>query len=168
MAFNRFRELSQKYQDTPHTEQASQSVVLVVDDDPYIRQALQLTLSQQYQVILCASGQEAIDRVNDEVHVIVLDIKMPGKDGLHVYQDVKQRFPELPIIFHSAYQDMIEAIELRQEYQPFGYCHKSGDSDELLSKISSAIAYYERILKLQQVNLQIQKARNRFQQPTSE
>ncbi len=59
--------------------------------------------------------------MNQDVALMTLDIKMPGKNGLQVYEDVKAQFPGLPIIFYSAYQSVLEDAELSRKYRPFNY-----------------------------------------------
>ena len=88
--------------------------ILVVDDDPGIRQALEFVLKDNYHVELCASGEAAMAAmaaVGSQVQAIILDIKMPGMDGVVVYEKVKEQYPALPIIFRSAYRDLRQLAE---------------------------------------------------------
>ncbi len=96
--------------------------ILVVDDDPTIRQALGFVLKDDYEVRLCASGPEALETVGPHTRAVILDIKMPGMDGMAVYEKVKETYPDLPVIFRSAYQD----LEKRAEGRP-----TPGPSDQL-------------------------------------
>jgi CheY-like chemotaxis protein len=81
--------------------------LLYVDDDPDIRAivALALELDGHYAVTLAASGPEAIDLVAEglEPDTIVLDMMMPGMDGLAVMERLRAIVPEgLPILFMTA------------------------------------------------------------------
>mgnify|MGYP006312642609 CR=1 FL=1 len=105
--------------------------ILIIDDDAGIREMLAINLRRYYEVRLCASGDEGMQAVDEHVHSVILDIKMPGKDGLQVYKELKTRHPELPIIFYSAFQDLLEGARLRKEYRPFDYLHKDSNIKDL-------------------------------------
>jgi DNA-binding NtrC family response regulator len=118
----------------------------VIDDDPRIREGLKLNFQKTYQVRLCADGEEGINSVDEDVDVVILDIKMPGKNGLQVYEAIKARFPNLPVIFYSAYQGVIEGTTInQQQYKPFDYIDKSANIQELLSIVNKAIQYAQTI-----------------------
>ena len=143
MAFGKFRQMKET-SIAPGVSQdvgTTRPLIQVVDDDFRIRQGLQLNLQKRYQVLLCASGEEGIQAVNQDVNVMILDIKMPGKNGLQVYEAVKARFPDLPIIFYSAYQSVLEGAELSRAYKPFSYIDKSADVQELLDTVQRAVTY---------------------------
>ena len=61
--------------------------ILVVDDDKEIANAIDIYLSREgYNIIKAYDGEEAIQKVNEnEIHLIILDIMMPKKDGLQTY-----------------------------------------------------------------------------------
>ena len=54
-------------------------LILIVDDDANVREALKITLGKKYDLILCANGNEAIEKVNLPFFAVILDIKMEGK-----------------------------------------------------------------------------------------
>ena len=62
--------------------------ILIVDDEKGVRDSLQLVLEYQgYLIVKASTGQEGLDRVEDgEPDVILLDVKMPGLDGMDVLQ----------------------------------------------------------------------------------
>lgn len=143
MAFGKFSQLRRrKPEDPTHTDRfESLPLVQVIDDDVRIRQGLQLNLQRRYRVRLCTTGEEGIQMVDDEVTAIILDIKMPGKNGLQVYETIKLKFPDIPIIFYSAYQGVLEGAELHRKYKPFNYIDKSANVQELLDTIERAVKY---------------------------
>jgi len=88
-----------------HREPANDTppVVYVVDDDPVIRRALEFLLSAVgYRVVLCADGQDFLDRfVPGPVACLILDVRMPGMSGLEVQALLKRRAVVLPVILIS-------------------------------------------------------------------
>ncbi|MDM8549680.1 ATP-binding protein [Desulfobacterales bacterium HSG2] len=130
-------------------------LVLIVDDDPGIRESLEFMLQKKYGIRLCANGEEALKQLDEEFSVAVLDIKMPGKNGLEVYEEMKAAFPNLPIIFYSAYQDILEGVKLNLKYKPFGHIDKNSDNDiqELLDTLERAVKHYTQQTLSQEVDL---------------
>lgn len=143
MPFGKYDRLSGKHRQK-ESVLTKKPLILIVDDDPGIRESLELMLQNKYGIRLCPSGEDALKQINEDIHVVVLDIKMPGKNGLKVYEDIKAVFPNLPIIFYSACQNIPEGVKLNLKYKPFGYIDKNSDNDiqELLNTIESAITHY--------------------------
>jgi response regulator RpfG family c-di-GMP phosphodiesterase len=63
--------------------------LMVVDDDPGFLRSLVDTLSDDYEVIACFSGQEALQKLETRICTVILDSKMPGKSGLEVIKEKK-------------------------------------------------------------------------------
>ena len=64
--------------------------MLIVDDDPSVRHALWITFRELYSVQLADSGGKAVEAFEEKpADVAVLDIRMPGMDGLEVLQELK-------------------------------------------------------------------------------
>jgi CheY-like chemotaxis protein len=74
--------------------------ILIVDDEPYIRRFLStLLIHKGYDVILAENGQQGFNRfLQERPAVIVLDLRMPGMDGLAVLKQVRSLNPLLPVI----------------------------------------------------------------------
>jgi CheY-like chemotaxis protein len=88
--------------------------ILVVDDEPDVaelfRQCFRREVRQgTYAMHFAASGEQALELLAGEIdpHLIVIlsDINMPGMDGLTLLQQVKQQFPNLPVMMVTAYGD---------------------------------------------------------------
>ncbi len=122
-------------------------LILVIDDDPGIRDALAYVLEEEYRLLFCANGDDGIQAVNAEVSAVVLDIKMQGKDGFETFTEIKRKFSHLPIIFHSAYQNLKDPYDVMNKFRPFGYIRKEGGTRELMDTLASAVDYYRQILK---------------------
>lgn len=86
--------------------------ILVVDDEKEIRDLLEINLvNEGYQVIKASNGQEALDILeNEEIHLMILDIMMPGMDGLEVCRRVRGKY-NIPILMLSAKAEDMDKIQ---------------------------------------------------------
>lgn len=76
--------------------------MLVVDDDAQIRQLLkQFFQSKGMRVVLAASGEEGLKALAHKPVVVLLDINMPGMDGVTTLQKIKEQQPKLPVVMIS-------------------------------------------------------------------
>ena len=98
----------------PFGQSERSASILVVDDEPDVadlfRQSFRREARQGTYVILFAvSGPEALDRLAKEIEptliAVLSDINMPGMDGLELLAEIKQRFPDLPVMMVTAYGD---------------------------------------------------------------
>ncbi len=80
--------------------------ILVVDDEPTVRNILQRTLEKAgYDVITAADGQEALDKMSDsDISLVLLDIMMPGLDGFEVLERIPPDL-NIPVIMLSGIRD---------------------------------------------------------------
>ena len=143
--------------------------ILIIDDNSEIREALQITLGKKYNLILCSNGEEGIEKVDSSVFCVILDVKMNGKNGFDTFVEIKKKFLYLPIIFHSAYQDIKNPYEIMNDYRPFGYVVKEGENRELLDTLAVAVVYYLQINKnillikqLQKTNQELEKSKKKY------
>jgi two-component system, OmpR family, response regulator MtrA len=84
--------------------------VLLVEDDERIRQALGLALADEgYDVVETASGEEALELVDPDLDVVLLDLMLPGIDGIEVCSTLRSR-GDLPIIIATARSDTADVI----------------------------------------------------------
>ena len=119
----------------------SNSKILVVDDSRTIRNAVKRTLvTAGYDVICASNGHEAIDLLNNEFDLMILDINMPGLDGFEVCEQLKSsdvNMQNLPIIFLTS--DDSHALELLG--RQFGaYLQKPVSSEVLVSAVKEQLA----------------------------
>jgi CheY-like chemotaxis protein len=88
--------------------------ILVVDDEPDVAELFRQRFRREtrqgtYVMHFAASGAEALDRLAGEIEptlvAVLSDINMPGMDGLQLLAEIKQRFPDLPVMMVTAYGD---------------------------------------------------------------
>ena len=116
--------------------------VWIVDDDRSIRWVLEKTLSREgIPFKSFASATEAISQLEQGVEppqVLLSDIRMPGQSGLELLQEVKTRFPTVPVIIMTAYSDLESAVAAFQG-GAFEYLPKPFDVDQAVELIQRAI-----------------------------
>ena len=122
--------------------------VMVIDDDDSVLKTTTLILDEEgYQIEAFLTGKEAIDKFNNNIHAVILDINMPGLTGLQVFKKIKLKNPYVPIIFHTgttARQE--ERRDLRRQFRPHAYVQK-GDPEQLMDTVVSAVESYGNILR---------------------
>jgi CheY-like chemotaxis protein len=79
--------------------------VLVVDDEEGIRFLYQEELEDEgYEVTLASNGEEALEKLSaNGIDLVLLDIKMPGMDGVEVLRRIKEKSKDVPVILSTAY-----------------------------------------------------------------
>lgn len=115
--------------------------ILVVDDEPNLRQLLKLYFEQKgWEVTLAASGTEALNLFEDgsTFQLVILDIKMPDISGLEVLIEMKKRSPKIPVIMITAFGSHTGALEaLRQG--AYDYITKPFELEELYFRAQKAL-----------------------------
>ena len=113
--------------------------VLVVDDEPSVRESLRMVLKDRYDVLAAASGNEALDTVqNKEADVVLLDLLMPGLDGLEVLERIKQLDTTPQVIMLTATKTVKTAVTA-MKLGAFDYITKPFDVEELLLIVERAV-----------------------------
>jgi nitrogen regulation protein NR(I) len=98
--------------------------ILIVDDDKSIRYSLKRMLEENFSVITAQNGEEALDRVRENPpDLIIMDIKMPGRNGIDVLKEIKSIDPKSLVIIMTAYGTTETAIEA-MKYGAFDYILK--------------------------------------------
>lgn len=95
-----------------YTDFMAAPTVLVADDEQLIRWSLAERLrSDGYRVLEAATGQEAIDRLEDGVDLVLLDYRLPDIDGVQVLRAIKGHDPDIVVILLTAYATVDTAVE---------------------------------------------------------
>ncbi|WPJ96660.1 response regulator [Coraliomargarita algicola] len=126
--------------------------VLVVDDEPLMREALDLSLRSEFKVVKASSGAEALElSEQQDFPVVVLDLRMEGLDGIATLKKLRQKNAHQKIIILTAHQSMdsaIQAINLGAH----GYMTKPCNFHELKSLLSKAHdRYYEEQMRTEEL-----------------
>lgn len=115
--------------------------VFVVDDDPSIRESLNLLLSSAgYGVKTFDSAKEFLESERDSPGpaCLVLDVKMPGLSGLDLQKELKSRNYDLPIIFITGHGDIPMSVQAMKK-GAVDFLPKPFDDGELLSAVNKAV-----------------------------
>jgi len=129
----------------PKGQAAGRPIVVVIDDDAGIRNSLSRVLKAKYEVRTWPDGPKGVLGVDKNTSCIILDVRMPTHDGFWVGRQIRKKAPDVPIIFHSAYQDSKNPYEIINELHPYGFVIKGEKVAELLSLVHSAVKYSERL-----------------------
>jgi len=115
--------------------------LLVVDDDADMLRLLTMRLTAAgYRVTTATSAEAALTQLHIERPQLVLsDVRLPGKDGLALFDDIRQQHPSLPVILLTAHGTIPDAVEAT-ERGVFTYLTKPFDGKGLLDKIAQALA----------------------------
>ncbi len=115
--------------------------VMVVDDEVEFVEALSERLStRDYIVIKAYDGDEALNLLGEQkVDVVILDVVMPGKSGVEVLREIKQRQPLVEVIMLTGHATVDTAIE-GMKLGAYDYLMKPTDTPDLVEKINGALA----------------------------
>ncbi len=120
--------------------------VLLCDDHRIVREGLKQVLADAPDIQVCAeacTGTEVLAQVQSlmvstpagvGLDVVLLDIAMPGRDGLDVLQALRQTHPALPVLMLSTYPEKQYAVRCIQ-LGAAGYLHKSADPDDMVAAV---------------------------------
>lgn len=115
--------------------------VLVCDDHQIVRQGIKQILADAADIVLAGeagNGPDTVARVREGgIDVLLLDIAMPGRDGLDVLRQLRGEFPRLPVLMLSTYPDRQYAVR-SLKLGAAGYLNKSADSEQLIEAIRRA------------------------------
>src|SRR6478672_5001277 len=116
------------------------SRILVVDDEVAIRESLRMTLEYEgYECILASTGQEALSLVERETpDLVLLDVKMPGMDGIDVLERLRAMNEALPVIVVSGHGTISTAVEATKK-GAFDFIEKPFASDRVLVSLRNAL-----------------------------
>jgi two-component system response regulator FixJ len=118
-----------------------QAIVFVVDDDEFMRSALRRLLqSAGLPAQIFASGAEFLAQASlDRPGCVILDVGMPGMNGLEVQSHLRQRRPDLPVIFLTGSSDIPIAVAAMRD-GALDFIEKPFENADLLARIRLAIA----------------------------
>ena len=139
--------------------------VLICDDHRIVRQGIKQVLADAPEIRVVAEasdGQEALRLVTEkrvELHVVLLDIALPGLDGLEVLQQIKRSEPGLPVLMLSTYPERQYAVRCIK-LGAAGYLNKSTDPDDTLAAVRK-VAAGALTLRVTSLNRKVRRAPSR-------
>jgi len=116
--------------------------VMLVDDEVEFIEAFSERLElRNLEISKAFSGEEALQILNKNhtVEVVILDVKMPGMDGIETLAEIKKRHPLVEVIMLSGHADVASAIDGMKQ-GAFDYLMKPCDMDQLIAKVTEAAA----------------------------
>lgn len=116
--------------------------ILVIDDEKSIRESISMILEyENYSVVLAESGIDGLNRFNENKYdAVLLDVRMPGLDGLEVLQLIKERNNDVPVIMISGHGTIETAVESTRK-GAYDFLEKPLDRDKLLITLRNAIEH---------------------------
>lgn len=118
--------------------------ILVVDDDKDIRRILKIYLiNAGYEVILASNGKEALELIEDNIKLILLDVMMSEMDGLEVCVKIREKY-NMPIIFLTAKTEVIDKVAGLTAGGD-DYITKPFQSIELIARVQANLRRYTHI-----------------------
>ena len=114
--------------------------ILVVDDEPDFLDMIKMELeADDYKVITACDGKGALDRLkNEKCDAILLDILMPGLDGLQTLKEIRRQDKKMPIFIITAFSNE-ERFKLAKKSGASGFIVKTGDLKREIEAIAGAI-----------------------------
>jgi two-component system nitrogen regulation response regulator NtrX len=116
------------------------STILVVDDEPQIRETVAGILADEgFEVLAAAEGDAALKLAGEEhLDLVLLDIAMPGADGLEVLQELKRQHPALPVVMISAYGSVENAVKATR-LGAYDFIEKPPHADKIVLSVKNAL-----------------------------
>ncbi|MBF0231070.1 MAG: response regulator [Desulfamplus sp.] len=87
-------------------------IMLVDDEERFLQTTQKMLIKQGYDAITATSGEESLLKLEQElVHVIILDVKMPGMGGIEALKQIKQKYPMIEVIMLTGHGTAESAVE---------------------------------------------------------
>ena len=115
--------------------------MLIVDDNAPFRQSLREMLREQFSTMgveEAEDGENALDKIKTlSPHLVFMDIKLPGQNGLEVTREIKARYPGIRVIILTSY-DLPEYREAAENYGADYFLSKGSSSrEEIIALVDS-------------------------------
>ena len=113
--------------------------VFVVDDEKLAREGISLALGKDYRVEAFSSAEAAIESMlGNPPGMVLLDVGLPGMDGIQALEKIKQMYPYLPVIMITALED-VNTVAAAMKLGAHDYIVKPLQIDALLKTMRNAI-----------------------------
>jgi DNA-binding NtrC family response regulator len=137
-----------------HSGSAS-GAVLIVDDEAEIRESLQTLLEMEgFAVETAGSGEEGLVRIGEHpFDLILLDLALPGRNGMEILAEIHSRDARLPVIMITAYGTVENAVRAMQSGAS-NFVQKPWDNEKLLADVRAAVGWR----RAEEENVQLKRA----------
>lgn len=113
-------------------------LMLVDDEERFLSTTKKLLEKRGYDVITSSSGSEALEKLHSHtVHVVILDVKMPGMDGMETLKEIKRLHPLTEVIMLTGHATVESAVD-GMKTGAIDYLMKPCDIEELIERASQA------------------------------
>ena len=113
--------------------------LLVVDDDPDIMELFQEALGDDYDIVPAIDGEQALLQFRDQQpHLVLLDVRLPGRDGIEVLRVIKEADPQMVVIMITANKDVSTAVQA-MKLGAYDYLIKPFEIDHLKYLLKRAL-----------------------------
>lgn len=116
------------------------TIVMLVDDEvPFVETMTKRLVKRNLEIVAAHTGHEALEKlkVKENIDVVILDVKMPGMDGIETLREIKKAHPLVEVIMltgHATIETGIEGMKLGA----FDYLMKPCDINNLMAKVQEA------------------------------
>jgi DNA-binding NtrC family response regulator len=121
-------------------ERQAMRLLIVDDENRFLETSKKLLSKKGYDAITATSGEEALAALSAHpVHVVILDVKMPGMDGNQTLKEIKRRYPLVEVIMltgHATVESAIDGLKAGAA----DYLMKPADINELVTKAEEAFS----------------------------
>ena len=136
-----------------HSENAHR--ILIIDDEAAVRESLETLLSLEgYRIDTAPDGEAGLAVLGQKSYdLVLLDLALPGQNGIEILAHIRDRHPELPVIMITAYgtvNNVVDAIRAGAQ----NFVQKPWDNEKLLADIRAAIGRY----RAEEENVQLKRA----------
>ena len=120
-------------------------IMLVDDEERFLSTTKKLVERKGYEVFTATSGTEALETLKHHIiHVVILDVKMPGLDGVATLKEIKRLFPVVEVIMLTGHATVESAVDGLKS-GAFDYVMKPCDINDLLQKANEAFEKREKM-----------------------
>lgn len=130
--------------------------ILIVDDEPSVRDSLRMIFKKDYEVITAGSAEEALEKaLSEEPDLILLDIIMPGTDGMEVLKEIRPKYPLVPVVMLTATKTVRTAVEA-MKLGAYDYITKPFDVTELRLVVQRALESRELKIEVRRLQSEVE------------
>jgi DNA-binding NtrC family response regulator len=138
-----------------HGDASSAGAVLIIDDEAEIRESLQTLLELEgFEVETAGTGEEGLARIGEHpFDLILLDLALPGSDGMEILSEIRAHDLHLPVIMITAYGTVENAVRAMQSGAA-NFVQKPWDNEKLLADVRAAVGRR----RAEEENVQLKRA----------